>query len=47
VATRPGGLREFKAGAQNINIILPIKNFYIVLPIKEKLFTSLWTNDKF
>jgi hypothetical protein len=46
VSTRLGGLREFNTGAQNKNIILPIKNFYIVLPIKEKLFT-LWTNDKF
>jgi hypothetical protein len=47
VPTRLGGLREFKAGAHNINIILSIKNFYIGLPIKEKLFTSSWTNDKF
>jgi hypothetical protein len=47
VPTRLGGLGEFKAGAQNINIILPIKYFYIVLPIKEKFFTSLWTNDRF
>jgi hypothetical protein len=45
--TRLGGLRDFKALAQNINIILPIKNLYIGLPIKQKLFTSLWTSDKF
>jgi hypothetical protein len=35
VPTRIGGLREFNAGAQNINIILPIKTLYIGLSIKK------------
>jgi hypothetical protein len=41
VPTRLGGFREFKAGVQNRNLILPIKTFYIGTPIKEK-FSHLY-----